>query len=354
MNSLFFLILISTSLFAKTYKVKVFTEPAAEERAREFIQNMRMIEPFKQLIEQNVVQIEVSPLTVTGINCRGGNFGIPRLAKCDLAKVEASCGDFNLCPVYTSVPDIGAGGPKFPIVSSSFPWTTMLHEVVHNYGFTDEYAYTLSETETYCPKVADWKNGHSHETKKDDEEKYPTKEKAERACKEKISWCQAAIDSGTPVVQQTTDGKFVIGSSAPGSCPNVTLGVYTGGSCQAKNPKGTWRPYFCPTIMGYPTLGEDFCIVGRRHKIIRNSPNLIPSFYQEIIFGIIKKATGNRDVTFENREEPNLSHHAYGVPEIDILSGHDGETNYCRESRTPSSEKKTKNDYHSKCFSHLE
>lgn len=349
MNYLIFLILITTPLFAKTYKVKVFTEPAAEEKAREFIQNMRNMEPFKQLIEQNVVLIEVSPVEINGINCRGGNYGIPRLAQCDLEKVEIACGDYDLCPVYTSVPDIGAGGPRFPIVSSSFPWTTMLHEVVHTYGFTDEYAYTMSETKTYCPAVADWKNGHSSR-----EETFKTKEKAEAACKKKISWCQKAIDSGAQVVQQIANGKFKIGSPTPASCPNITLGVYSGGSCQAKNPEGTWRPYFCPTVMGYPSLGEEFCVVNRRHKIIRNSPNLIPEFYQEIIFGIIKKATGNQNLSFDNREQPNLTHHAYGIPEIDKLSGHDGETDYCRESRQPSSVKKTKSNPHANCFSHFE
>lgn len=167
MNYLFFILLVSSPLLAKTYKVKVFAEPTAVDRAREFIHNLRNSEPYKQLIEQNAVLIEVAPVEITGINCRGGNFGIKRLAKCDLEKVNVACGKYDLCPVYTSVPDIGAGGPRFPIVSSSFPWTTMLHEVVHTYGFTDEYAYTSNETKTYCPEVANWHNGHSHETKQD-------------------------------------------------------------------------------------------------------------------------------------------------------------------------------------------
>ena len=348
MKYLIFLIFITTPLFAKTYKVKVFSEPAAEEKAREFILNMRNMEPFKQLIEQNAVVIETSPALINGINCRGGNYGIPRLAQCDLGKVETACADYDLCPVYTSVPDIGAGGAKFPIVSSSFPWTTMLHEVVHAFGFTDEYAYTKSETKTYCPTVANWKNGHSSK-----EETFKTKEKAEAACKKKISWCQKAIDSGTQVVQETTNGKFIIGTPTPISCPSLTLGVYAGGSCQAKNPASTWRPYFCPTVMGYPTLGEEYCIVSRRHKIIRSSPNLLPDFYQETIFGIIKKVTGNQNLSFDNREQPVLGHHAYGIPEIDKLSGHDGEIDYCRESRAPSSVKKTEKDPHANCFSHF-
>jgi hypothetical protein len=309
--------------FAKPYKVKVFTEPAAEDRAREYISNMKALEPFKQLIEQKALIVESSPTIVTGLNCRGGNYGIPRLAQCDLDSVRESCGDADLCPVYTGVPDIGAGAQRFPIVSSSFPWTTMLHEVVHTFGFTDEYAYTMKETGIYCPGVLNWQNGHTRNSK----EVFSTKELAENFCKKIISWCQLAIDSGTPVVQKTEDGKYRIGSPTPKSCPDVTLGVYPGGSCQAKNPNGTWRPYFCPTVMGYPALGEDYCSVTKRHKIILNSPNLLPEYYQRRIFKRIAP-----ELLFVNRKLPDLSPHTYGLPEIDRLTNENAETNHCSQN----------------------
>ncbi len=346
--------IFSLPVLGKSYAVRVFAEAGAEDRALEYIQNMRETEPFKQLIERKAMMIDIAPVMVTGINCRGGGHGIPRLAQCDLGNVQKACGDYNLCPVYTSVPNIGAGNPRFPIVSSSFPWTTMLHEVVHTFGFTDEYAYTKSETRTYCPDKVSWHNGHSHVTQNSGEELFKSKKAAEEACTKSIPWCKRAIDSGAEVVLLNADGKFKIGSPPPASCPNVTIGVFSGGSCQAKSPAGTWRPYFCPTVMGYPTLGEEFCVVNRRHKIIRSSPNLVPEYYQEIIFGIIKKTIGARDLNFKSREQPNLAHHAYGIPEIDRLSGHDGEVNLCQESRSPSSEKKTNNDSHANCFSHLE
>ena len=333
MKFIFILALISFPLFAKPYKVKVFAEAGAEEKALEYIQNMRSMEPFKQLIESNTLIIETTPTPVSGINCRGGASGIARLAQCDLANVRAGCGDADLCPVYTSVPDIGAGGPKTPIVSSSFPWTTMLHEVVHAFGFTDEYAYTKDETKVYCPGTLNWHNGHSHGTKKSQEEVFKNKADAENACKKNISWCQEAIDSGAVVVQQTPNGKFKIGSPNPPSCPSVALGVYSGGSCQAKNAHGTFRPYFCPTVMGYPTLGEEYCAVTRRHKIIRNSPNLLPPLYQRAIFDKIVKESKTDNVQFQNRSPGSLNHHAYGIPEIDRLSGHNGEINLCLETQ---------------------
>ncbi len=320
MKLLVFLMLFTTVTYAKPFKVKVFAEPAAEVRAHEYIKNMKELEPFKQLIEQKALLIENSPVIVTGINCRGGNFGIPRLAQCDLNSVKESCGDADLCPVYTSFPDIGAGAKRFPIVSSSFPWTTMLHEVVHTFGFTDEYSYTKKESGIYCPGVKNWQNGHSRNS----EEVFTTKELAENFCRKNISWCELAINSGTQVIQKIEDGKYRIGSPTPASCPDVTLGVYSGGSCQAKNPGGTWRPYFCPTVMGYPALGEEYCSVTKRQKIIANSPNLLPEYYQRIIFNEIAP-----HLRFENRKLPDLSPHTYGLPEIDRLSNENAQTNHC-------------------------
>ncbi len=345
--------LVSLPLFAKTYKVKVFAEPGAEEKALEYIQSMSEIEPFKQLIEKKVMSIESAPTMVTGINCRGGAYGIARLAQCDLENVQKGCGSADLCPVYTSVPAIGAGNQRFPIVSSSFPWTTMLHEVVHTFGFTDEYAYTKSETGTYCPNDVSWHNGHSHVTRNSEVELFKDKKSAEESCKKKIPWCGQALESGAEVVQKNAEGKYKIGSPLPANCPNVSLGVFSGGSCQAKSPNGTWRPYYCPTVMGFPSLGEEFCEVSKRHKIIRSSPNLLPEYYQLKIFTKIVSESG-QDQQFENRSVPNLDHHAYGIPEIDILSGHDGEVNDCKTNRAPSSLKKKKNDPHANCFSHLE
>lgn len=348
----FFLIflIISLPVHARPYKVKVFAEAGAEERALEYIQSMRSLEPFKQLVEKNALVIETTPAPVSGINCRGGANNIARLAQCNLENVKSAC-DADLCPVYTSVPNIGAGGAKYPIVSSSFPWTTMLHEVVHTFGFTDEYAYTKSETGTYCPNTVNWKNGHSHVTKKDEIETFRKKEEAEEFCIKNIPWCQKAIETGIAVVQKTPDGKFKVGSPTPPSCPNVILGVYSGGSCQAKSANGTFRPYFCPTVMGYPTLGEEFCAVARRHKIIRNSPNLLPELYQQVIFEKIAKDSDNSNIKYENLSPADTNHHAYGIPEIDKLSGHTGEINLCLDTQGLANVNELKSGPHADCFS---
>lgn len=317
-------LLLPFTTFAKTFSVKVFAEPGSEIAAQEFINKFSNQQPFKQLIDKKIIQIEAAPISNSGIVCRGGNMGIPRLAKCELDSVKPICGKSDLCPVYTKVPWIGAGGPKFPIVSSSFPWTTMLHEVVHTFGFTDEYAYTRSEVRNYCSTSSSWHNGHSHVT--ENEEEFPSEEKALASCKRNIPWCKYAIEEGATVVQKLPNGKFKIGSPLPKKCPSTQIGVFSGGSCQALGPKATYRPYFCPTVMGYPSLGEEFCFVQKRHDIIKNSPNLLPDYYQKIIFDKIAKGA---NVTFE-RSPSETAAHIYGIPEVDRLSGEDGTLDLCR------------------------
>lgn len=322
-------LLVSFTSYAKQYQVKVFSEPGAEVAAQDFINRFKNQQPFKQLIEKKIIQIEDAPIINDGISCRGGNYGIPRLAQCELNSIKSLCGKSELCPVYTKVPSIGAGGAKYPIVSSSFPWTTMLHEIVHTFGFTDEYAYTHSEVGNFCSSSSSWPNGHSHTTQNSEEELFDTELKAISACKKQIPWCKQAIDEGATVVQKIASGKFKIGSPLPEKCPTAQMGVFPGGSCQALSPKATYRPYFCPTVMGFPSLGEEFCFVQKRHGIIKDSPNLIPDYYQKIIFDKVIGLTNSKNVSFETSPIETAAH-IYGIPEVDKLSGEDGTLDLCK------------------------
>jgi hypothetical protein len=197
----------------------------------------------------------------------------------------------------------------------------MLHELVHSFGFTDEYAYTQSEAPAYCV-TENWPNGHTDSRAN----RFNSAAEAQNACVTRIPWCREAIAAGTPVTQQNADGSFIIGSPAPVSgCPTVTLGVYLGGGCQNKNPNSTWRPYFCPTAMGYPTLGEETCVVVRRHGIIGRSPNLIPPYYQKLIFNKIVFKKKLKNLNFSPSQSETVSaDFRYGVPEIDRLANAQG------------------------------
>lgn len=314
---------------AAPYKIVVTTDAGAQARAREFIQRLSQTEPFRQLIAARGVEVVAAPVVLSNLNCHGGALGIARLADCQLGGAREACRGADLCPVFTSVPNIGAGGPFTPVASSSFPWTTMLHEVVHTFGFTDEYAYTHSEVGTYCGNSNDWTNGHSDSRPNS----FSSEAEAKRSCVQRVPWCQAAIDAGATVVQRNSNGSFTIGSPTPSEgCPNVTLGVYAGGSCQNLHPQSTWRPYYCPSVMGFPDLGEETCGVARRHNIISRSPNLVPPLYQRRIFELIKQRKHQSDLNFQaTPSETAAAGFQYGMPLLDRRDGNTSSPDVCRD-----------------------
>lgn len=72
--------------------------------------------------------------------------------------------------------------------------------------------------------------------------------------------------------------------------------------------------------MGYPSLGEETCGVTRRHAIISRSPNLVPAYYQKVIFNAIKEKKKLRDLSFRATPEDTVpSTFTYGLPEVDRL-----------------------------------
>lgn len=306
--------ILSSVAWARPYKVTVFAESGAEERAQEFIEKLLSTEPFKQLSEKGVFIINDRPLLAKDTKCEGGLYGIPRLASCKTSTLKKACKGSDLCPIFTSVPLIGAGGKPFPISSSTFPWTTMLHEFIHTFSFSDEYSYTKSETPTYCGSLVN----NPNEVQLSEARTYQTKSEAEEACIKSISWCSQAIKEGNEVVSVTSGG-YKIGSPLPPSCPNDTLGVYLGAGCMKARPESTYRPYFCPTVMGYPKLGQDYCEVQERHAIIASMPNIIPSYYQQVLFKIISEDSGARGIRFEKRPVEMPETFIYGIPEVDGL-----------------------------------
>ncbi len=321
---------LSFTVQAEAFIIKVFAEPVSESAALEFITQLNQQEPFKQLIAKKIVEINSSPILDSKISCRGGNLGIPRLAQCELSTIKNECGKSELCPVFTKVPWIGAGGPKFPIVNLSFPWSTMLHEVVHTFCFTYEYAYTSSEVGNYCSSTSKWHNGFAKIGEK--ENVFETESELNRFCKKNIPWCKQAIAEDAVNFQKNAGGKYVLGSPLPEKCPSTQIGIFRGGSCQALAKNGTYRLYYCPTVMGYPSLGEEFCFVEKRHKIIEASPNLIPNFYQKVIFDQIISATRTRKVEFKI-STIDTADNIYGIPEVDRLSGEDGTLDLCKQKK---------------------
>jgi hypothetical protein len=325
----FLAILLVSASIAGPFKISVVTEPGARERAEEFIRNFSQTEPFRQLIAQGGVEIVTTPVVIRDLNCRGGAYDIARLAQCDLERADQACAGTSLCPVFTAVPNIGAGNQTRPISSGTYPWTTMLHEIGHSLGLTDEYVYPVEDAPKYCG-YSPWGNGSTVSVRNN----YRSQRDAERACREQVPWCAAALAEGTPVTQRLPNGSFMIGTPPPATgCPSVALGVYAGGNCQTLNPNSTWRPYYCPTIMGHPDLSEAVCPATRRHAILRRSPNLIPPYFQKLMFDHIVRTNRLRGMRFRPAPvEAVAPDFRYRVPALD-RARHPTETlaNDCRE-----------------------
>jgi len=267
------------------YKVVVLADAGSATRAQEYIAALHCLSPFSALLRAGELELPDSPTIYTSdeVVCTGGLDGIARLAQCKISsdRINALIASATLAPIFTSVPNIGAGGSQTPIVSSSFPWTTALHETTHTFGFTDDYAYTAAETADYCTGGALTAiNGYSNQSMP---ATFTTEAAAIASCQTNIPWCTAAIAMGTPVTTANADGTFAIGTPPPATCPDDRLGVYAGGACQVAVPAATWRPSYCPTIMGFPTLGEDYCPVEKRQALLFFIKKYLPAFYQQQI-----------------------------------------------------------------------
>lgn len=311
--------------------VRVLSDAGALASAQHFLTRFIETPPFKQLIQHGAVVVDptVQVYTASQMTCTGGNSGIARLAQCrihDNTAIRRLKGDADLSPIFTGVPDIGAGGAPSPIVSGSFPWTTALHEIVHSFGFSDDYAYTGQEAPLYCGPSR-WSNAASPTLTND----FASEAQALEVCRRQVPWCAEAINQGTQVVTQV-GSRFKISTPAPASCPDETLGVYLGGSCETLRPDSTFRPYFCPTVMGSPHLGQDYCSVTQRHAIIARAPNPVPPYYQKKIIERIQDMTGLdlSGVPLESFDARTLPRDfAYGFLEVDRLDNPQASWNLC-------------------------
>ncbi len=307
MLKLILFFLLSLSLYAKTYNIHVVSDPVAESKAKEFIGKISLLSPFKELIDRSYIQINSSPTIVAKekLKCVGGAYGIKRLAQCKGFKGRIKrrlSKNQDAVLIFTSTPDIGAGGT--PVISSvTFPWTTMLHEFIHYFKFTDEYAYQASNSGLYCG-YQDHKKTHNQFHRRFDNE-FDSESDAVEFCLREIPWCSRVIAQGGSIGESLDNGNFKLGTKAPDFCPSYEIGIYEGGSC-SNNPGLSFRPYFCPTSMGFPTWGQDNCTVNKRHELIFNHSAYVPQYYAEKLVEIIAEKT-NRPIFKVSADENTLS-----------------------------------------------
>lgn len=321
----------------KPYRITVISDDQAVAKAQEFIDNLAKTRPFDLLIAKGQIVLDPKPKIVPAkkLDCRGGKQGIARLPSCalleskapaDQALVKSLRGGADLTPVFTSTPGLGGSeiGGTTPILNSADPWTAMMHETFHaTFGFYDEYAYTKKEAKIFCKgETVQAPNMFSASSMP---ASFATEDAATEECLQRIPWCKEAAQGGAKVVTRAADGRFLIGTPPPAQCPDTRLGVYRGGACQAANPHSTWRPNFCPTIMGYPDIGEEHCTGFQRQSMLSGYPDIIPPYYQELIVNQIAFKTLMMPIQLPPNRHPaaidtGTCPVVYGIPSVDSLN----------------------------------
>lgn len=245
MKKLFVIALLMTSYQAfaqyKPYKIVMFTDGDAKARAEEFKAYLQTKPPFSKMGEK--LTLEIVELTADEMNCSNSMPDAPRIVTCNtsLLRKKQRQLDAHFSVAFTSRGDGGAGG-DLPVATKSYPIQTMFHEMLHTYGFADEYDYKGAEIGVYCNNPRSSANIVYFKDVPPYESDVAAREKHARD----VPWM-----GGIPRVRMITEGEN-LGSkdSFAAKKGEQLLGLYRGGQCDSALLPG-WRPYNDSIMRGY-------------------------------------------------------------------------------------------------------
>ncbi|WP_408096563.1 hypothetical protein ACJVC5_16110 [Peredibacter sp. HCB2-198] len=290
-------VLGASSVYAQdVYKIVMYTDPDAKTRAEEFKEYLLQKPPFNKLGDK--VQIAIEELSVETMDCKNDMPDSPRIIHCnreELFRLKALA-KANLALAFTSKGTGGAGG-AIPVASKDYPIQTMFHEMLHAFGFDDEYDYSESEKKVYCDQLTPAPNMVYFK----DNPPYVDDPAARKKHDKDVPW-MGRIPSENLIVTMGNLGsqftKVVKGEQAPG--------LFRGGSCNTDDKPG-WRPYQDSIMKGY-------------------DDDTIYPLYEEVILKNIESSMGKKvakDKKFEDPSPPPrcLQHNH----EMEMLKGHEEE-----------------------------
>ncbi len=248
------LVLGSFSAYAANdpYKIVILTDADAKVRAEEFKTYLGTKPPFNKMGDKLVIELVTMP--AEEMNCANNMPNSPRIIRCNTKNLasEQAKANANFSVAFTSKGSGGAGG-GIPIASLDYPIQTMFHEMLHTYGFADEYSYSAEEQTVYCmnPKsranVVYFKDDPSYA----DDPAARTRHNAE------VPW-MGGIEPAKLIISGSA-----LGSPEEGPVGSQNLGIFRGGSCDNAKLPG-WRPYGNSIMRGY----EDDTIYPFYEKVI--------------------------------------------------------------------------------------
>ncbi len=236
------LILASTSALARRrnqpYKILIIADAASVASAnsyRDYLMNQR---PFNRLAPADLV-IEVQTAPAEDMACTNPGTTNDRLIRCNTGNLRRMRRQAraSIAVAYTSTATGGAGG-EIPVATSNFaqyPISTMFHEMLHAYGFADEYQYqTEGERKSFCkpprrlPNVAYF----------NDTPPYASDAAARSTHSNQVPWmgdipAEVLITHGTDLGTTELPASAAVGAQVQG--------LFAGGPCSLWMK--SWRPY---------------------------------------------------------------------------------------------------------------
>jgi len=131
------------------YRYVIYTDQEDESAAQEVISTFRQTEPFNEF----EVEFEIRQLSTEELGCSRPYEAVPRVIECDtLGILQRTFNDgFDQAMVVSDSDSWGGAAGSVPVMSSSNPSSTMIHEYMHTLGFCDEYEFTTEdEANIYC------------------------------------------------------------------------------------------------------------------------------------------------------------------------------------------------------------
>ncbi len=224
------------------YRIALVADEGAIPRAEAFRKYLLGIEPFSKISSRLEIEIVTAPSEK--MNCKNGSFGIDRLLDCDekyIASLGAEKGA-HLVAGITSKTRYGGLGGAVPVASVATPLNLLLHEMMHTWGFNDEYVYEDGDQalQKACLEVESFRRAPNITAFQPKVKEFASDAQAREMHQGDIPWYGKIKDS-TLITHGTALG------TTPRKYPADEVALFEGGSCEKVIP--TWRPYYGDTIM---------------------------------------------------------------------------------------------------------
>ena len=258
--------LISTTFFivntAHAYKFIIYTDEVTNKSALKVSEELKTTYPFSKFI----IEVEIVTVPSKELKC-SSELGIKRLITCSnsnkIQKRAIKSGGDQALIILESTTLAGSStlGGGVPVITTSMPNTTIIHEYLHTLGIGDEYEYVAPEAIEFCKKLTKVPNYVFI----DPLDPYASDSMAKAKHMRQIPWANDILSStpitntnGTRLGTKVTDTIYIYSinkTNKPTQISELT-GLYRGKVCMNDSPpKVTWQPGPDVTVMGNDRAG---------------------------------------------------------------------------------------------------